>query len=101
MTGLLELLRVINVPLLLAATLVTAIRVNDMVPTLSTGRRLIYTGHVVLPAAATIGSAVKYVRHAPVDPTVAGLTLAAVLILTGAWMTRGESRDAPPPPRPR
>ena len=97
MTRFLEVLRAINVPLLMVTAFAVAVRTNDYWADLSRGRRLVYGGVVVFIANGAVGSSIKYVTHAPVDISIAITTAISATILLGVWMSRHESK--PPPNR--
>ena len=88
MTHVLEILRAINVPLLMASTIALALRVNDRWDTLPRGSKFIFAGSVLLFANGMVASAVRYVKHAPVDFFTAITTGICLLVLTGVWLLR-------------
>lgn len=90
MTHVLEILRAINVPLLMASTIALALRVNDRWDSLPTGGRCIFAGAVLLFANGMVASAVRYVKHSPVDFFTAITTCICLLVLTGVWLLRHE-----------
>lgn len=91
-----DILRAINVPLLLGATLALFVRFSDAWPHVTRGWQLIRVGSLLLFLGVAVGSAVRYTLHAPSDWVVTLPTAAAVLVLAGAWMTRHDD----PEPRP-
>lgn len=92
MIGVLLALRAVNCPLLAVGVVWLTIRLADIWPDLGRGRRLIMCGVVTLMIAGTIGSAIKYLAHAPVDVSAAITTTAATLILLGLWRSRRDHR---------
>ncbi|SDC46873.1 hypothetical protein [Nocardioides lianchengensis] len=96
MTEVLDALRALNVPLSLAALAGLLVRANDIYAALTFGRRLAWAGVLLLFVAATSGSAIKYVRHAPTDVSVPVVTLACSLVVVGLWLSRGEREDHTP-----
>lgn len=92
MTTVLDIVRAVNVPLSLAAFLMLAIRVNDTWPGLRRGDRLTRVGILLGLFCGALGSAVKYVVGAPVDPSICLWSAACLLVVVGQWVTRPHRR---------
>ncbi|MCM0622344.1 hypothetical protein [Nocardioides bruguierae] len=83
MADLLELMRLINAPLLALACIGTLIRLAETWPSHTRGARLIFEGLVILQAAGAAGSAIKYLTNAPVDLSIVPVTLGGALVVVG------------------
>jgi hypothetical protein len=95
MTDVLVLLRAFNVPLIMVTTFCVAVRINDYWASLSRGRRMVYGGVVLFIANGAVASAIRYVRHSPVDIFTAFTTVIVLLILTGVWLSRQDPKQPP------
>lgn len=76
-------LRAINCPLFAVCVLLLVIRLADCWDTFALGWKVAWHGFVLLLIGSSIGSAIKYLNHSPVDVSTALFTVGAVLVLFG------------------
>lgn len=90
MTNVLELLRAANVALLTIAVLALVLWLSDAWTSLSRGRKIAMVSIRLLLLGGIVGSAIKYVTHAPVDASILIVTAGSVGVIVGQFMARKE-----------
>lgn len=93
MTGVLEVLRGLNVALSIIAVTLLYVRLVDTWARLSRGLRMARWGLVLLAGAAAFGSAIKYINHTPTDWSIVLVTVSCLLIDVGMLISRRDPNN--------
>lgn len=90
MSDVYDILRAANVALLTLAVASLVVWLTDTWDGLSRGRKISMASVRLLLLGGVLGSAIKYVTHAPTDISILIVTVGATGVIAGQWMARND-----------